>query len=184
MAITNGYCTLAELKEVLGRSDTAKDTFLEACVERASRFIDNYTDRFYYSKSITAEKLDIYSISETGFKVQDNYIYCPTDIISVTTLASDGVALVADTGYWLYKNKIELASYATTTHKGISFTGSVGYASTPLAIKQACLTISEVFSGLGIRTVVDGDGNDIDIVKNSLPSWVMKFLEKERFAIC
>lgn len=42
MAITNGYCSLADLKNAIGISDTTDDDDLEDAVEAASRDIDDY----------------------------------------------------------------------------------------------------------------------------------------------
>jgi len=40
MAITNGYCTLAQIKASAGITDTVDDVLLELAVEAASREID------------------------------------------------------------------------------------------------------------------------------------------------
>ena len=48
MAITNGYCTLAEIKAALRLTDTADDTLLENSIEGASRRIDGYCGTFFY----------------------------------------------------------------------------------------------------------------------------------------
>ena len=51
MAITNGYATLNEVKQGMGIpvSDTVDDTMIEIAVEAASRAIDSYTNRNFYS---------------------------------------------------------------------------------------------------------------------------------------
>ena len=55
MAITNGYCTLAEVKAALRISDSVDDTLLENSVEAASRRIDGECSRrFYADGSATA----------------------------------------------------------------------------------------------------------------------------------
>ena len=54
MAITNGYCTLAELKAALRITDSTDDTLLENAIESASRRIDGYTGRFFYQTTSTA----------------------------------------------------------------------------------------------------------------------------------
>lgn len=55
MAITNGYCTLTEVKAALRISDTVDDTLLENAVEAASRRIDGECSRrFYQDGSATA----------------------------------------------------------------------------------------------------------------------------------
>lgn len=49
MAITNGYCTLADIKAALRISDTVDDTLLEPAVESASRLIDGHCGRVFYA---------------------------------------------------------------------------------------------------------------------------------------
>ena len=82
MAITNGYCTLSDLKAALRVQDSIDDSLLELAIESASREIDGYCERVFYSTSATR----VYA---------PNNIYTVTtdDIISVTTLksSSDGV---------------------------------------------------------------------------------------------
>lgn len=54
MAITNGYCTLAEVKSALRLTDSVDDTLLENAVEGASRRIDGFCNRFFYQTAQTA----------------------------------------------------------------------------------------------------------------------------------
>lgn len=57
MSITNGYCTLAQIKAALRipASDTVDDTLLEMAVESASRMIDAECDRNFFSTSATRD---------------------------------------------------------------------------------------------------------------------------------
>jgi hypothetical protein len=81
MAIVNGYCSLAEIKASAGISDSVDDTMLELAVESASRFVDSYTQRYFYNAG-TATRL---------FSPQDSYVAEIDDLISLTTLqTSDG----------------------------------------------------------------------------------------------
>lgn len=57
MTITNGYCTLAELKAVLRISDTVDDTMLSERIDEASRSIDDYCDRRFYVDSTTSTRV-------------------------------------------------------------------------------------------------------------------------------
>lgn len=49
MSITNGYCTLNELKAALRITDSVDDVLLENAVEAASRRIDNECSRRFYA---------------------------------------------------------------------------------------------------------------------------------------
>ena len=55
MTITNGYCTLADVKANnrlnINDSDSVSDDMLEAIVEAVSRKIDDETHRFFYTTS-------------------------------------------------------------------------------------------------------------------------------------
>lgn len=50
MTITNGYATLAQVKSALRISDSVDDSLLEMAVESASRLIDGYCGRSFYSQ--------------------------------------------------------------------------------------------------------------------------------------
>jgi hypothetical protein len=82
MAIVNGYCTLADLKAALRVQDSIDDSLLELAIESASREIDGYCERVFYSTSATR----VYAPTNVFTVTTD-------DIISVTTLksSSDGV---------------------------------------------------------------------------------------------
>lgn len=54
MAITNGYCTLAEVKAALRITDNNDDTLLENEIEGASRRVDGFCGRWFYKTTSTA----------------------------------------------------------------------------------------------------------------------------------
>ena len=80
--ITNGYCSLADLKAALRVQDSIDDSLLELAIESASREIDGYCERVFYSTTGTR----VYAPTNVFTVTTD-------DIISVTTLksSSDGV---------------------------------------------------------------------------------------------
>lgn len=49
MAITNGYATLSEVKAAARISDTVDDALLETSVETASRMVDEYCERRFFT---------------------------------------------------------------------------------------------------------------------------------------
>jgi hypothetical protein len=70
MAITNGYCTLNEVKAALRITDALDDTLLENSVEAASRRIDGECSRrFYLDGSTTART---YAAGRTDMLILDD----------------------------------------------------------------------------------------------------------------
>ena len=82
MAITNGYCTLAEMKTYLGLSGSGQDDNLENAVDSASREIDAICGRFFYQTS-----------SEAKYFTPINALYVDVPDIS----SPSGLALLIDT---------------------------------------------------------------------------------------
>lgn len=83
MAITNGYCTLAELKASLAISDSIDDTPLEAAITAASRLIDGYTERFFYADGTSGVPVVRYYSPINAYEVNVD------DFTSITELAID-----------------------------------------------------------------------------------------------
>jgi hypothetical protein len=83
VAITNGYCTLAELKASLNISDNVDDTALEAAITAASRMIDDYTERFFYVNGSVGSPVTRY------YTAVDPYTINIDDITTVSEVASD-----------------------------------------------------------------------------------------------
>jgi len=83
VAITNGYCTLAELKASLNITDAVDDTALEAAVTAASRMIDDYTERFFYANGTSQSPVTRY------YTALDAYTINVDDITTVTEIATD-----------------------------------------------------------------------------------------------
>jgi len=79
MAITNGYCTLAEVKAALRLTDNTDDALLENSIEAASRRIDGYCGTFFYQKQAT---IDLFTRSP---------YYC-----NIPDLASSSIVLKTD----------------------------------------------------------------------------------------
>lgn len=155
MAITNGYCTLNELKASLRIpvSDTLDDALLELAVESASRDIDQTCERQFFSTSATR----IYT-------PRDSY-YCETDdIVSITTLktssAADGNFDVTwqtsdyqlqplnglAGGMALPQNIIYAVGDYTfpidDDEATVQIAGTFGFSSVPTAIKQATVLLA------------------------------------------
>jgi hypothetical protein len=64
MAITNGYCTLAQLKAHIGETGSTDDTKLELVVQGVSRRIDAYTGRQFWVTSSEIRYYTPYTVRE------------------------------------------------------------------------------------------------------------------------
>lgn len=82
MAITNGYCSLSDLKAALRITDNIDDALLELSVESASRDIDGACERVFYK---TTGATRVY-VPTDAFAVDTD------DIVSITSVktAPDG----------------------------------------------------------------------------------------------
>ena len=155
MAITNGYCTLNELKASLRIpvSDTIDDDLLELAVEAASRDIDQASERIFYSLSDTRI-----------FIPRDSSNTAIDDLVSVTTIktstSADGAFDVTWTSsdYQLvplngvaggmtvpYDLIYAVGDYSfpqSGQEATVEVVGTWGFSSVPTAIKQATVLLS------------------------------------------
>ena len=155
MAITNGYCTLNDLKASLRIpvSDTIDDDLLELAVESASRDIDQASERFFYSSDETrifipqdslntvTDDLSAVSTIKTSsaangtFDVtwtSSDYQLMPLNgIAGGMVLPYDRIYAVGD--YWFPQAGQEAT---------VQVTGTFGFTSVPTAIKQATVLLS------------------------------------------
>lgn len=156
MAITNGYCTLAELKADLSLSDTDDDTPLERAIEATSRLIDGHCKRrFWADADATSERF--YTADHTHrLDPRSGDLY--DDIITLTSLETgtgDGTypTTWASTDYVLLPlnaaadslpyTRIEVAPKGTksfpTATNAVKVTAKFGWSSVPVEVAQACL---------------------------------------------
>ena len=155
MAITNGYCTLAEVKASLRipTADTVDDALLELAVESASRDIDQACERQFY-QTITARV----------YAPRDSFITPIDDLVSVTSIKTstnaDGVFDItwASGDYQLeplnglaggvvtpYDTIRAVGDYTFPTAYGeatVQVTGVFGFFSVPTAVKQATVLLA------------------------------------------
>ena len=158
MAITNGYCSLAELKAATRITDSVDDALLEISIEAASREIDGYCNRVFYSVTDTREYQNV-----------DSFICNTDDLISVTTLKTsldgktydltwtigdyqleplNGVAgglvqpytrirAIGDYLFPIWSVKSTFTNFAS-----VQVAGVFGWSSVPIAVKQACILLA------------------------------------------
>lgn len=175
MAITNGYCTLADVKASLRISDSVDDTLLELAVETASRQIDDHCERVFYS---TADATRI-------FAPLDSYNCEIDDLVTLTSLKTSSTANgTFDTTWTSTDYQLEplnsiaggitspktfiraVGSYLFTQgyqnqrEATVEITGTFGWASVPTAIKYATILLSSrlykrMDSPLGVAGIGD-----------------------------
>jgi hypothetical protein len=154
MAITNGYCTLAEVKAALRLTDNADDVLLENSIEAASRRIDGYCGTFFYQKQATIQLFtrfpyycEIPDLASTTLtlRTDDNgdgsfgtlwsasdYLLEPTDTAVTGTPYRRIVATGAKTFPLLFN----------PSRPAIQLTGTFGYASVPDDVREACVLLA------------------------------------------
>lgn len=157
MSVTNGYCTLAELKAALRVSDAIDDALLELAIESASREIDGYCERSFTSETATRV-----------FSVGDAVVLPVDDLISVTTIKTTATT-TWDTTWtsgdyqleplngkvngiaWPYTHIRAVGNYLwpvwavgtlSADMASVQIAGVWGWSAVPTAIRQACVILA------------------------------------------
>lgn len=150
MAISNGYCTLAELKArlTIETGDTADDATLEAVIEAASREIDGLCSRHFYSATETH-----YYEAEQWDEIEVD------DLVSVTTLKTDEDQDRAYETTWgatdfelgpgdsapytrIYATPTGAYAFPVGQRKAVQVVGTFGWPSVPDAVNEAALLVA------------------------------------------
>jgi len=158
VAITNGYCTLADVKSALRITDSVDDSLIELSIEAASREIDGYCQRAFYSTSATRV-----------FNSTNSFLCETDDIISVTTLKTSVSGTSYDTTWPTTDFQLEplngvaaglVQPYTRVRAIGLNLfpiwnvtgtysnfasvqiTGVFGWSTVPTAIKQAAILLA------------------------------------------
>jgi hypothetical protein len=149
MAITNGYCTLADVKAALRVSDTLDDSLLEMAIESASRLVDGYCGREFYNagtvtrvyapdNNFVTELDDFVSISQLKISsLADNNFDLTWEASDYQTEPLNGlidgirfpIDRVRAVGQYLF---VLLSGNAT-----VQVTGVAGWSAVPIQVKQA-----------------------------------------------
>lgn len=155
MAITNGYCSLDQLKDRLGIDDFDDDTTAEQVITAVSRLIDTYTGRRFYATTddetryYTAEDPEVLFTDDIQ-SITDIYIDDEADRTYSTSLSTDdydllpyNAALDGKPYAWI-EICDALADYTFPVgHKrGVKIIGKFGYCATdshPDVVREACL---------------------------------------------
>ena len=180
MAITNGYCTLNEVKASLRIpvSDTIDDDLLELAIESASRDIDQATERQFFPtdthrfftprNSLVCEIDDVSSLTsiksstaadgtyDTTWSESDYQLEPLNGIAGGMSVPFDTLRAVGD--YYWPSSGLEVT---------VRVEGTFGFATAPIAIKQATVLLaSRIFKRNDSPGGVMGFG-DIGVVRVS-----------------
>lgn len=171
--MTNAYASLNEVKAALRITDSIDDTLLEMATESASRLIDGYAARIFYNAG-TATR---YYVAQDDFVVEVDDLANGTVTITTaqdadgvfdTTWGADDYQLeplngVLDGIAWPYTTIRAVGDYLWPISGGealIKVTGTFGWPSTPIAIKQACvIQASRIYKRLDSPLGVAGFGD-------------------------
>lgn len=176
MAITNGYCTLSDVKAALriATDDTTDDALLELAVESASRELDTYCSRFFYNGGTATY---IYAPQRYNLTyVQDLPGTAVTVVISTNADGVFDTTLTYGSDYQLeplngrsagvampYTTIRAIGDYVFPMTEGIAtvqVTGLVGWTAVPTSVKQATvITASRIFKRLDSPLGVAGFGD-------------------------
>ena len=157
MAITNGYCTLNEVKAALRLSDAVDDTLIENSIEGASRRIDGYCGRFFYKTSATAVPL----FANNAYRLQTSDISSTTGLIVKldddgngtfeTTLTLNSDYIVEPTDYIVQQRPIRTITmvggytfpmFYIPSECGVQITAQWGWNAVPDDVREACVLLS------------------------------------------
>jgi hypothetical protein len=196
MAITNGYASLQEVKNSLRITDNLDDTLLETAIESASRMIDGYTARTFYNAGtatrnyaatdainlIIDDAISISQVSSTD-EVGDTYTVWGANDFQLEPLNSRSDGL-----YMPYTGIRAVGDYTwpvVDQQALCRITGVWGWASVPIAIKQATvIQSSRLFKRLDSPLGIAGFGDmgairvnrylDSDVEQLAMPYRIMR----------
>jgi len=152
LAVTNGYCSLADVKAALRITDTIDDALIENSINAASRMIDQYCNRYFYSGSAGEVRYyqandgfmcwidDLQTITELKTAVTDPTIFD-------TTWASGDYQLIpnnqrANGAYSPYTAITATDNYLFPVWAEMALvkvTGTFGWSAVPQPVQFACI---------------------------------------------
>jgi hypothetical protein len=191
MAITNGYCSLAQIKAALRINDAIDDSILELAVESASRMIDAECDRNFFAVTATRDFVpndghtvdtdDLTTI--TSVKIDDQGDQTFSITLAVSDYQREPVnQRVSGNPYPTYRLRM-IGDYLLPVwgrQATVRIEGSYGFTPAPIQITQACIIQStRIFkrldSPLGLTWGVDGMGMRVGKVDPDVAQLIRPF---------
>lgn len=157
MPITNGYCTLSEVKSALRLSDSIDDTLIENAIESASRRIDGYCGRWFYKTTAQAVPL----FANNAYRLMTTDIAGTTGLVVKldddgdgtyeTTLTLNSDYIVEPTDYLVQKRPIRTITmvggytfpmFYIPSLPGVQITAQWGWNAVPDDVREACVLLA------------------------------------------
>jgi hypothetical protein len=170
--MSNLYCTLTELHTRLGVDEPTDDLILLDTIDKASRYIEQQTGRYFYPR-IATYYFDWQSTTALTF-----YGY---DLLSLTTLTTKNGATTISSGYFLVKSGdynrqpfdailLDLSgttglSYADTPQRSQTITGVWGYHEdyTNAFIASGDTVLNSPSISASVTSITVANGNNFEI---------------------
>tara|TARA_R110002110_G_scaffold59360_1_gene168062 strand:+ start:90 stop:710 length:621 start_codon:yes stop_codon:yes gene_type:complete len=202
MALIDNYCSLASVHRETGNSDADLEDWFEECINKASRWIDDYCLRDFLSHDYSSSPFTVPERDAVG-----DTLFLDWPIVTLTKVTAGSDDGEVDTGlynfnvkdrsvrlrdgnHWIGKAtpaNQELGNYSlawqvtnTAFNVPIKLTGTFGYTTPPPAINTACTRIASAWSHEKRRESVAPDGNRVSILNEQVPSEVEELLKRFR----
>jgi hypothetical protein len=177
MAITQGYCSLSQIKAAIRVTDAIDDSLLEMAVESASRMIDAECDRNFYSSGTATRDFtpnDLYTVdtddltSIVSVKLDDTGDLTFPITIAATDYQTEPLnQRVSGNPYPIYRLRM-IGDYLLPVwgrQATVRIQGVYGFTPVPIQITQACIILAARYykrldSPLGVLGM-----NDLGVVR-------------------
>ncbi len=198
----NPYIELVELLEELkitsanvGATPKISEDELYRAIDRASRWVDDYTgkDYFFHDHSVTPLVL-----TQFDQRILGNTIFLPyANVLTITEVSVDDTVLVVTDDYIVGQGskmgQIFRASGEWVASAGASIKGTFGYAQAssdlvptglPQTIKTATRWVAAAMSGRNKLDGLDANGQPASMVLTEIPEKVFKLLGRAAPLLC
>lgn len=193
MSLSNPYCTLVQLQREIKNTDADSDDTVLAwhqdCINRASRFVDQYTHRDFLFHDYSSTALPVEPRWILG-----NEIWFPWPIKTLTELTVDEVAQSTE-DYTFRAGKRKLVNVedlpVVEYQSGyVSVKGTFGYgtgadttsppvdANFPAAITRATVLIAAAFTADNRKEVAALDGTRTSLLDTNIPDEAIRLLNR------
>lgn len=188
VALSNPYCTLAQLQEEVRNNKATENDWFSECINTASRWVEEECGRDFWFHDHSSSALVVHPSYIVG-----DMICLPWPILTLTEVADDGYVVPSDE-YYVDGSAIhrdgEWSRYLwkrTITLKGtFGYTLDVTNPTTtpptglPKGIQRATVLVAAAHSIRNNRTVVGADGNTESVLNTTIPQEAFRQIARYR----